>query len=121
MRLDLQTCLNNIFSEEEFRGIYPFSDVWNVFESSWDREKIETLIKEFDHTYRKIWESIGFMDVTETFGEVSKQPFSDHDLEGLDTGLRELEEMNRGFLGIALPKAEVLIRNELARTAYKAE
>jgi TIR domain len=120
LRLDLQTCFNNIFIEGEFRGIYSPADVWDAFESSEDQSKILGMIEGFDHTYRKIWKGLGFIDVTETFGEVSNQPFSDQDLALLDTGLRELEKMNRDFLDIAVARAEVLIREELGITTQSA-
>ena len=113
LRLDLQTCFNNIFIEGEFRGIYSSADVWDAFESNTDKDKILTMIQDFENTYRKIWKGIGFTDVTETFGEVSNQPFSEQDLALLDAGLRELEEMNRDFLDIAFARASVLIRKEL--------
>ena len=113
LRRDLQTCFNNIFIEGEFRGIYSPADMWDAFESSEDRAKILGMIEKFDHTYRKIWKGIGFIDVTETFGEVSNQPFSDQDLASLDAGLRELEEMNKNFLEIAVARAEILIQKEL--------
>jgi len=116
LRRDLQTCFNNIFIEGEFRGIYSPADMWDAFESSEDRAKILGMIEKFDHTYRKIWKGIGFIDVTETFGEVSNQPFSDQDLASLDAGLRELEEMNKNFLEIAVARAEILIQKELGIT-----
>jgi hypothetical protein len=78
------------------------------------------MIEKFDKTYRKIWKGLGFADVTETFGEVSNQPFSDQDLALLDTGLRELEEMNKDFLDIAVARAGVMIRKELGITAQSA-
>jgi hypothetical protein len=116
----LQTCFNNIFIEGEFRGIYSPADVWDAFESSADQSKILDMIEKFDKTYRKIWKGLGFADVTETFGEVSNQPFSDQDLALLDTGLRELEEMNKDFLDIAVARAGVMIRKELGITAQSA-
>jgi hypothetical protein len=116
LRLDLQTCFNNIFIEGEFRGIYSPADMWDAFESSSDKSKILAMIEDFDHTYRKIWKGIGFTDVTETFGEVSNQPFSDQDLTLLETGLRELEKMNGDFLEIAVARAEILIQIELGIT-----
>ena len=121
LRLDLQTCFNNIFIEGEFRGIYSPADVWDAFESNADKSKILTMIEEFDKTYRKIWKGVGFIDATETFGEVSKEPLSDQDLALLDSGLRELEKMNRDFLDIAIARAEVLIRRELETTAQPAD
>jgi hypothetical protein len=121
LRLDLQTCFNNIFIEGEFRGIYSPADVWDAFESSADKSKILDMIEKFDRTYRNIWKGLGFMDVTETFGEVSNQHFSAQDLTLLDTGLRELEEMNRDFLDIAVARAGVLIRKELGITVQSAD
>ena len=34
LRFDLQTCLNNIFSEAEFRGTFSPADIWTAFENS---------------------------------------------------------------------------------------
>jgi hypothetical protein len=114
LRFDLQTCLNNIFLEAEFRGIYALSDVWKAFESDQDRSKIAMMNEKFkQHTYPKIWKGIGFPDVTLTFGKVSDQPFSPEDLASLEAGLRELEEMNKDFLDIAVGRAAVLIESEL--------
>jgi TIR domain len=121
LRLDLQTCFNNIFIEGEFRGIYSPADMWDAFESNSDKSKILDMIETFDRTYRSIWRGLGFMDVTETFGEVSNQRFSDQDLSLLDTGLRELGEMNRDFLDIAVARAGVLIRKELGITVQSAD
>ncbi len=65
------------------------------------------------HAYPKIWEGIGFLDVTETFGEVSEQPMSDRDISLLDSGLQVLERVNKDFLGLAVARARVLVQREL--------
>jgi hypothetical protein len=52
---------------------------------------------------------------------VSNQHFSDQDLTLLNAGLRELEEMNRDFLDIAVARAGVLIRKELGITVQSAD
>jgi hypothetical protein len=111
LRLDLQTGFNNIFIDAEFRGSYSPADLWDAFESSADKSKLLDMIEKFDHTYRKIWKGLGFMDVTGAFSEVSDQPFSDQDLALLDTGLRELAEMNRDYIVIAVARAAVLVRH----------
>jgi hypothetical protein len=116
LRLDLQTAFNNIFLEAESRGNYSPVDVWDAFESDEDKSKIESMIEEWNHTYPKIWQGIGFMDVRQTFDEVSDLPFSDEDLALLDTGLRELEQMNRDLLNMVVVRAEVLIQRELGIT-----
>jgi hypothetical protein len=113
LRVDLQTCLNNIFIEAEFRGNFSPSDVWSAFECSADKEKIEAMIEEWGQLYAEIWQSIGFMDVKETFGEVSVQPFSAQDINLLDAGMRKLEEMNRDFLDRAVVRLKVLVHGEL--------
>jgi hypothetical protein len=44
---------------------------------------------------------------------VSAQPFSDEDIALLDDGMRELEEMNRAFLDLAVAKAQSSVHREL--------
>ena len=114
LRSDLQTCFNNIFMEAEFRGNFSPIDVWGAFESTVDRDKIEAMIREWEELYPKIWRSLGFPDVSETFNEVSAHPFSDEDIALLDAGMRQLEEMNRGFLDMAVARAKALVQGELA-------
>jgi hypothetical protein len=116
LRFDLQTCFNNIFMEAEFRGNFSEGDVWGAFESSTDRSKIDAMIKDWNPLYANIWRSLGFKDVTETFGAVSDQAFTNEDLTSLAAGLRELEKMNSDFLGMAVARAEVLIGKELGIT-----
>ena len=116
LRFDLQTCLNNIFLEGEFRGNFSENDVWSAFEGSADRSKIDAMIKDWKPLYSKIWQSLGFNDVAETFGEISDQPFTDHDIASLGTGLHELAKMNSDFLDMALARAAVLVGRELGIT-----
>jgi hypothetical protein len=116
LRFDLQTCFNNIFIEAEFCGNFSPGDVWSAFEDSIDKDKIETMINEWDQLYLQIWRNIGFVDVKETFSEVSAQPFTDGDIASLDAGMRKLEEMNRDFLEIAVARAKVLVQEELGKT-----
>jgi hypothetical protein len=116
LRLDLQTCFNNIFREGEFRGVYSSTNVWDAFDSSGDKSKFSTMQTNFPLTYEKIWKGIGFIDSTETYREVSDKPFSEEEIRSLDTGLCELEKMNKEFLEIAAPRASVLIQNEIGMT-----
>ena len=113
LRFDLQTCLNNIFMEAEFRGNFSEEDVWGAFEIDADRSKIDAIIKDWKPLYAKIWRSLGFKDVTETFGEVSDEPFTNEDITSLSDGLHELEKMNGDFLNMAVARAEGLIGKEL--------
>jgi TIR domain len=113
LRLDLQTCLNNIFIEAEFRGIFSENDVWSAFESSADKSKIDAMIKNWKPLYSKIWQSLGFKNLIETFGEVSDQSFTDQDIASLGAGLQELEKMNSDFLDMAVARTEVLVGREL--------
>jgi hypothetical protein len=115
-RFDLQTCLNNIFIEAEFRGNFSSDDVWSAFESSADRSKIDGIINDWKPLYAKIWRSLGFNDVAETFGEISDQPFTEQDIASLGSGLRELAQMNSDFLDMAVARAEVLVGRELGIT-----
>ena len=108
LRFDLQTCLNNIFLEAEFRGNFSPTDLLNAFLSA-DKEKLLDIIDKWNETYPKIWHDIGFLDVTETFGEVSKEPMTDHDLSLLQSELQELERLNCDFLAMALARSELLI------------
>jgi hypothetical protein len=114
LRFDLQTCFNNVFMEAEFRGYFSERDVLNAFESDADKRKILDIMTKWKKTYPKIWQGIGFSDVTETFGEVSDQPMTRQDLSLLEAGLRELEKLNRDFLSMAVARAEVLVQRELA-------
>jgi hypothetical protein len=113
LRFDLQTCFNNIFLEAEFRGYFSPADVVNAFESAADKAKVLDIIDKFNETYPKIWHSIGFFDVMETFGEVSEQPMTAQDQSLLQSELQELKRLNRDFLAMAVARAEVLIQNEL--------
>jgi hypothetical protein len=100
--------------EAEFRGYFSERDVLNAFESDADKRKILDIMTKWKKTYPKIWQGIGFSDVTETFGEVSDQPMTRQDLSLLEAGLRELEKLNRDFLSMAVARAEVLVQRELA-------
>jgi hypothetical protein len=113
LRFDLQTCFNNIFIEAEFRGNFSPSDVWAAFETDADKNKFENMIKDWDKLYQKIWKSIGFSHVRETYGEVSAQAFSNEDIRSLVDGMRELEKMNRDFLDMAVARAKSLVHEEL--------
>ncbi len=112
LRFDLQTCFNNIFLEAEFRGNFSTADLLNAFQGA-DKEKLLYIIDKWNETYPRIWQSIGFLDVTETFGEVSKETMTDHDLSLLQSELQELERLNRDFLTMSVARAELLIQNEL--------
>jgi hypothetical protein len=116
LRFDLQTCFNNIFLEAEFRGHFSEDDVWSAFESEADRSKIDAMIRDWKPLYAKIWQSLGFDDVTETFGEVSDQPFTEEEILSLEAGLDELKKINGDFLDIAVARAEALIGKELGIT-----
>lgn len=113
LRFDLQTCLNNVFLEAEFRGNYSAGDVTTAFETEGEISKILAMIEKFDQIYPRIWKGIGFANVMQTFGKVSEQPFGHQDLELLETGLRELEKMNTDFLEIAVRRAAVLIESDI--------
>jgi hypothetical protein len=73
------------------------------------------MIREWDGLYQKIWKGIGFGDVRETYSEVSAEPFSDEDITSLADRMRELEEMNRDFLDMAVVRAKFLIHQELEK------
>jgi hypothetical protein len=113
LRIDLQTCFNNIFSEAEFRGCYSLSDVWEAFEDQSVQSAFLKINNDFLDLYPKIWRSIGFADEKETFGEVSSQPFSEEDLNLLEIALQKLRTINSAFLDMAVGRAAVLIREEL--------
>jgi hypothetical protein len=112
LRIDLQTCFNNIFSEAEFRGSYSLSDVWEAFEES-DQTAFLKIDNDFRELYPKIWRSMGFLGEQETFGEASSRPFSEDDLTLLEAGLQKLRIINSAFLDMAVGRAAVLIRDEL--------
>ena len=120
LRFDLQTCLNNIFLEAEFRGNFSPEDLVDAFEGK-DKEKLLDIIDIWNETYPKIWRAIGFSDVMETFGEVSKEPMSAEDQCLLQSGLQKLEGLNRDFLAMAVARAEVLIQNELGVASFPLE
>jgi hypothetical protein len=112
LRFDLQTCFNNIFLEAEFRGNFSPEDLLDAFEGA-DKEKLLDIIDKWNETYPKIWRGIGFSDVMETFGDVSKEPMSAEDQCLLQSELQKLERLNRDFLAMAVARAEVRIQNEL--------
>ena len=114
LRFDLQTCLNNIFSEVEFRGSYSPADVWTAFESEEDKAQMLEMIANSKGVFETIWRSVGFSDVSDTFGEVAPQPFDERDIALLDKGLAELAKMNSNFLKMAVVRADVLIQQELS-------
>jgi hypothetical protein len=116
LRLDLQTCLNNIFSEAEFRGSYSPADVWTAFDSEDDKSRMLEMIAGSRSVFDKLWRGIGLNGDAETFGEVSPQPFTEAELADLDAGLAELAAMNRDFLKMAVARADVLIQQELGGT-----
>ena len=120
LRFELQTCFNNIFLEAEFRGHFSPADLLNAFEGA-DKEKLLDIIDNWNETYPKIWRGIGFLDATETFGEVSKEPMTDHDLSLLHSELQELERLNRDFLTMAVARAELLIQSALRSDIGRAK
>lgn len=87
LRFYLQTCLNNIFSEAEFRGYYSQEDLLNAFDSDADKDNLMDIFDEFNkQTLPKLWQGIGFLDAAETFGEVSsEQSMTDRDLSLLES------------------------------------
>jgi hypothetical protein len=121
LRFDLQTCLNNIFSEAEFRGTYSPADIWTAFESPEDKDKFLNMGSAAVDAFDKLWQGIGFPNPTETFGEVSNQPFAQADEILLETGLSELQQMNRDFLEMAAVRLQALIRRELGGTKTSAK
>jgi hypothetical protein len=114
LRLDLQTCFNNIFIEAEFRGNYSPQDVLRAFESNEEKQKVRVMIKEWERIYKEIWKSIGFDDLMETFTEVSEQPFTEQEIASLEAGMGRLERMNSDFLEMAGVRATALIHRELS-------
>ena len=113
LRFDLQTCLNNIFSEAEFRGTYSLSNLLDSFDSEKDKEHMQKIIDESDIVFAKIWRGIGFDDPSKTFGDISTDNFAEERIVVLDEGLNELKKINREFLEMAPPRAEALIRKDL--------
>jgi hypothetical protein len=113
LRFDLQTSLNNIFSEAEFRGSYSPGDVLTAFDSKEDQAKMADMIEKSKITFANLWRGIGFSDPMETFGDVSSQPFVAEDVALLDNGLAELSRMNGDFLKMAVVRADALIQKEL--------
>ena len=121
LRFDLQTCLNNIFSEAEFRGTFSPADIWTAFESPQDKDKFLKMISDSGDAFGKLWQSIGFDNPMETFGDVSNEPFAKADEILLETGLAELQQMNSDFLEMAAVRLQALIQRELggAKTSPK--
>jgi TIR domain len=115
LRFDLQTCLNNVFQEAEFRGLYSERDIYESFEKPEDKQWIEKIAEDFKPVYRSIWKSIGFPDTDHTFGKISAAPFSPSDMRALQAGLKELREMNQEFLRKGLSRVQQLVDAELAQ------
>jgi hypothetical protein len=118
LRIDLQTCFNNIFIEAEFRGNFSERDVRSAFDLEGDKDKIEQMIHEWPELYAKIWRDLGFNDIKETFSDVSVEEFAEEEIASLEAGMGQLEEMNREFLEIAVARAKVLVEVELASRLY---
>jgi hypothetical protein len=112
-RLDLQTCLNNIFLESELRGVGTPADVWAALTDEEDRSVILKIMEGITGAFRKIWRGIGFEADAQTFGEVSDRPFLEEEITLLEAGLKELEKLNNDFLEIAAVRVTELIRREL--------
>ena len=79
------------------------------------------IIDKWNKTYPKIWQGMGFLDVTETFGEVSKEPMTEHDLSLLQSEIQEVEKLNCDFLTMAFARAELLVQNELGPDPGRAK
>lgn len=120
LRSDLQTCLNNIFSEAEFRGTYSSSDVTVAFDKDEEKTTMRQIINASEKTFQRLWRSIGFDNMSETFGKVSASPFSAKDKKLLNDGLAELGDMNARFLGMAAIRLDQLIQEELKGAERKA-
>jgi TIR domain-containing protein len=116
LRLDLQTCLNNIFSEAEFRGTYSLLDLSMSFEDKGDKVAIQNIIDDSIPIFGKIWESIGFCNTSETFGEVSAERFTEESIALLEDGLAELKKINSEFLEMGVARVEALVRRELGKS-----
>ena len=112
LRSDLQICLNNIFLEAEFRGRFSKEDLLNAFDAP-DQKTLLDLYDKWDESYPKIWRGIGFSDMEEKFRQVSDKPMLGEEQSLLESGLREVEEINRDFLAMAIARGELLIQNEL--------
>lgn len=121
LRFDLQTCLNNIFSEAEFRGTFSVADVWTAFDDPGDKERILQMISSSGDVFGKLWQSIGFSNPTETFGEVSSKPFNQADELLLEKGLTELRQMNSDFLEMATVRLQNLVRREIGSAKTNAK
>lgn len=113
LRADLQTCLNNIFSEAEFRGSYSPADVWTVFDKDDEKARMLDMISTSKAVFDDLWRGIGFEDVSDTFGDVSTEPFGEKDIALLDKQITALARMNADFLKMAVERADVLIQQEL--------
>jgi hypothetical protein len=129
LRLDLQTCFNNIFLEAGFRANFSKTDLLDAFEPR-DKRKLRDIIKKWNEAYPKIWSGIGFKNMKETFGEgpkgpmapetfgeVPRGPMTPEDVSLLETALHEIEKLNRDFLAMAAARGELMIQSEL-RTKF---
>jgi TIR domain len=112
LRVDLQTCLNNVFLEAGFRGNFSTTDLLNAFDDS-DKDKLLDIVEKWNDTYPKIWRGIGFTDTRETFGEAPDGPMTPQDVLLLRAALQELEILNRDFLSMAVARGQLLIQREL--------
>ena len=112
LRVDLQTCLNNVFLEAGFRGNFSTTDLLNAFDDS-DKDKLLDIVEKWNDTYPKIWRGIGFTDTRETFGEAPDGPMTPQDVLLLRAALQELEILHRDFLSMAVARGQLLIQREL--------
>jgi hypothetical protein len=91
-----------------------------AFDRAEEKATMRKIINTSQKTFEKIWRSIGFDNVSETFGEVSANVFSARDKKLLNDGLGELGDMNGRFLGMAAIRLEQLIQEELNGERRKA-
>lgn len=120
LRFDLQTCLNNIFTEAEYRGVYSAQDIYKSFDQIADQTAIVGMATTFPPLYARLWRAIGFADPGCTFGEVSAAPLSPEDIAALEGALRDLEAMNRQFLEIAARRTRDLVEEETSGNGKQA-
>jgi hypothetical protein len=111
LRKDLQTNLNNVFVEFEFRGSFSPENLLEAFKSE-DKTELNEMGEKWPEIYRKIWQSIG-LNAIETFEEVSKETMKEEDVALLKSKLEELAEMNSNFLRMAVARLKVLIDLEV--------
>jgi tetratricopeptide (TPR) repeat protein len=120
LRKDIQTCLNNIFIEAEFRQTYKPEDLIDSFEGS-ERIEIRSMIDDSRSAIRRLWSSLGFESSPVSFDEVSDILMTPAEIKDCSESLSVLDGLNARFLRKVWLQAGILIERDLEEPLGAAE